>query len=173
MIINILIAFGLYTENAKALELGGADSGLMSWGGALAPVKALNARWQVVVNGANVLVGNGVQRSNEVLGLLVDTYGECSPPLGATGIGYVSVGGDLTTDDMYSYAKAGWFAVPVQQYISQLQVNLEYTSSFNESSGNDSYLTLDKFNVPYTMYAWAECKKSLAVKGNSYVVGYS
>lgn len=164
---------GLYTENIKALELGGADSGLMSWGGALAPVKALNARWQVVVNGANVLVGNGVQRSNEVLGLLVDTYGECSPPLGATGIGYVSVFGDLTTDDMYSYAKAGWFAVPIQQYISQLQVNLEYTSSFNESAGDDSYITLDKFNTAYTMYAWAECKKSLAVKGNSYVVGYS
>lgn len=164
---------GLYTENTTALELGGADTGLMSWGGALAPVKAINARWQVVVNGGNVLVGNGVQRSNEVLGLLVDTYGECSPPLGATGIGLVSNAGDLTKDDMYSYAKAGWFAVPIQQYISQLQVNLEYTSSFNESKGDDSYLSLNKFNTPYTMYAWAECKKSLAVKGNSYIVGYS
>lgn len=164
---------GLYTNATAALELGAEDSGVMSWGGSLAPIKAIDANWQVVVNGANILVGNGVQKSNEVLGLLVDTYGECSPPIGGTGIGMVADNDMVSRDNMYSMAKAGWFAVPVQQYISQLQINVNYTSSFNEDAGTDKFRTLDKFNTPYTLFTWAECKKSLAVQGNSYVIGYS
>lgn len=161
---------GLYVSADADVNLGGAN--VATFGGTLAPVRAVDTRWQVVVNGANKLVGSGVQKSNEILGLLVDTYGECVPPVGSTQTGLVAKDSMVRSDNQYSFGRCGWFACPVEEYISQLQIDLNWVNKVNEDSGGAP--TLSKYNTPYTLYVWAETRKSLAVRSDgSYEIGYN
>ena len=121
---NILIA--PIPTDPDAVRMTGA-AGELSVGGNLVPIRQINATTQVIVNGANKLIGNGVQRSNEVLGLLVDTYGECATELGSTTTGlytqinqlYNAVGADLTDQNSSQgiFATAGYIGLPIMDRI--------------------------------------------------------
>ena len=166
------------------VEMNGAP-GHLSKGGNLVPIRQINAQTQVIVNGANKLIGNGIQRSNEVLGLLVDTYGECATELGSTTTGLYAAtdqlyaaGADLTDQESSQavFATAGYIGLPIQDRISSLVLRYDYTSQFNQMSAaaNINKIAVNKFNTDLNVYVWAGIRKSLTMLGGGqYRVAYN
>tara|TARA_R110002153_G_scaffold187869_1_gene340871 strand:- start:694 stop:1995 length:1302 start_codon:yes stop_codon:yes gene_type:complete len=166
------------------VEMTGAP-GVLSKGGNLVPIRQINAQTQVIVNGANKLIGNGIQRSNEVLGLLVDTYGECATELGSTTTGLYAAtdqlyaaGADLTDQESSQavFATAGYIGLPIQDRISSLVLRYDYTSQFNQMSAaaNINKIAVNKFNTDLNVYVWAGIRKSLTMLGGGqYRVAYN
>tara|TARA_R110001583_G_scaffold5587_3_gene30016 strand:+ start:2603 stop:3916 length:1314 start_codon:yes stop_codon:yes gene_type:complete len=182
---NILIA--PIPTDPNAVRMTGA-AGELSVGGNLVPIRQINATTQVIVNGANKLIGNGVQRSNEVLGLLVDTYGECATELGSTTTGLYTQINQLylaqeDADDLESqtgsqgiFATAGYIGLPIMDRISSLVLSYEYTSQFNQmaAAAATAKVSLNKFNTDLNMYVWAGIRKSVVMLGGGgYRVAYN
>ena len=181
--INRMLIAPIPTGSDAVLMTGAA--GELSQGGNLVPIRQINATTQVVVNGANRLIGSGIQRSNEVLGLLVDTYGECATTLGIASTGLYSRlgelyfdGGDLQHEESAQayFGTAGYIGLPIQDRISSLVLSYEYTSQFNQmtAAAVEEKVSLNKFNTDLNVYVWAGIRKSLTMLGGGqYRVAYN
>jgi len=172
-------------SDPKAHDTGSAAA-LVTVGGTLVPVRQIDGKCQVVVNGANVLVGSGVQRSNETLALLTDTFGECSVDLATQTTGLYAdkkqvygsqTGGPNNGEGLQAFAsRSGYIGMPIQQRISSLSISYDFTNQFNQfaAATYDKAASLERFNTPLNLFVFGEVRKSLVVKPDgTYVISYS
>lgn len=130
---------------------------------------------QVRVNGSNKFARNGLTSKNEMLGMLVDTYGEFVCPAGQSQSGVFNMGAeqkDANTRynrDVY----AGYDNVKGMQgyvgldlggdIVNELKVDLRRSGCANSTQNNQKVI----------VHAFAEVQKTLAMQGDRYVIAYS
>jgi len=130
---------------------------------------------QFRVNGSNKLARNGMTGKNEMLGMLVDTYGDFVCPAGCNQAGVFNLGAaqvDANTrynrDVIHSYddfkGMQGYIGLDLGgEKINELKVD------YTRVGAKDSAMNNQSFN----MHLFGEVQKSLAVSGDSYVVAYA
>ena len=130
---------------------------------------------QVRVNGSNKLSRNGMTGKNEMLGMLVDTYGEFVCPAGCNQASVFNMG-ETAVDANTRYNRdviAGYDNFKgMQGYIGMDmggEVINELKVDYTRSGCKDSALNNQAFNL----HLFGEVQKSLAVSGSEYVIAYS
>ena len=143
--------------------------------GRITSVSALGEEFQVRINGSNKLARNGMVGKNEMLGMLVDTYGEFVCPAGMAQSGVFNMGADQK-DGNTRYCRdviSGYDNVKGMQGYIGLDIGGEVVQEmkvdYTRSGCKDCALN----NQEVILHAFGEVQKSLALSGDSYVVAYS
>lgn len=135
-------------------------------------------RFNLRVNGANLLPGRGLENKNAALQLLSDTYGSfgCAPF-----DNQLSVGAETQENNTVVYAgvriiqgnrqneKVGqlsYYGMSIEDKVSDLQVDYERTIL------KDTDVIQSRLSYGIGLHAFAEVRKSLTMEGGSMMVSY-
>lgn len=112
---------------------------------------------QIVVNGANLLPGNGLVTENQARAMLYDLYGDCVDIVGA---GWLPDAGNAVNDAANVLGKRDYRAVMVENFIENFQ--LVFGRQGQHNAGGAAQNTFQS-NGALNMHLFGEVNKVLAV----------
>jgi hypothetical protein len=112
---------------------------------------------QIVVNGANLLPGNGLVTENQARAMLYDLYGDCVDIVGA---GWLPDAGNAVNDAANVLGKRDYRAVMVENYIENFQ--LVFGRQGQHNAGGPAQNTFQS-NGAVNLHLFGEINKVLAV----------
>lgn len=139
-----------------------ADSGKAS------SVALANEKFQLRVNGKNLLPRDGMIGPNERLGMLHDIFGQCNTLPGSNVVSLQNSGNYYNDDDVSYVGALDYTGVGVNEKIKDLQLNLTRSTVENTLNPLDNAV-----NNAYDINLFGEVVKVLTVNNGGYNVTYA
>ena len=158
---RILIAKQLVDESSNSVNLNEQNIGL----GNVGSVQSVQEKYQLRINGANILPEMGVVKPNEQLALLTQAYGPITMyPFGHFGTAPTSATfANALNGSEAKYGQVGYFGITINDYVQDFQLTYKRSNRANES-----YYTNKALNV----HVYFEVHKMLQLQGGTYRIAY-
>ncbi len=149
-------------SNGALLE----GTGVVNAFGKFASQANYQQKFQVRLNGRNILPRQGIVGNNERLAHVVDTFGECTSFLGANQYGKKDNENFMTDGDKFG-GQADYIALYLGDYIQDLQINYSRV-------GLQDATALRPTTQTQIAHVYCECRKQLVVNNDgTYNITYS
>lgn len=154
------------TASPNVGVVGGSFASQVIGAGAIGSTAGLQEKLNLVVNGALLLPRN-IEKQNQKLGMLVDTFGEVNAPMGTANTGAFG-GGQVLSGHHNRDGRTCYTGLNLSSRIQSLKVDytrtLQYNATRTATFGGGIRSNLDMFNCPLLVTMFGEVRKTLVVQ---------
>lgn len=165
---RVLVVKQLANDNDTSVNANNAIIGF----GNVGSIQCVQEKYQLRVNGANILPEQGITKYNEQLALLAQTYGDITMlPFSHCGsIPSGLQGNKLTDKDVNGAKQLGYFGIAVNDFVQDFQLTYkrENNSFASDIANNGQVYT----NAHLTGHVYFEVNKMLQLQGGAYRIMY-
>lgn len=146
--------------------VGGSFASQVIGAGAIGSTAGLQEKLNVVLNGG-LLLPRPIEKQNQKLAMLVDTFGEVNAPMGTANTGAFG-GGQVLSGHHNRDGRTCYTGLNISSRIQSLKVDYTRTLQFNATRtaafGGGIRANLDMFNCPLLVTMFGEVRKSIVVQ---------